>query len=81
MKKMFWEDSLLAPCTVAMSSMMLFRIKYFQKFATVFIQFMRLWVRGGIAIMGAGWGLGGGAQKTFYSPYDMVYWLPDLTAP
>ena len=28
-----------------------------------------------------GGGAGGGAQKTFYGPYDMVYWLPDLSAP
>ena len=28
-----------------------------------------------------GGGAGGGAQKTFYCPYDMVYWLPDLSAP
>ena len=28
-----------------------------------------------------GGGAGGVAQKTFYGPYDMVYWLPDLPAP
>ena len=28
-----------------------------------------------------GGGAGGGVQKTFYGPYDMVYWLPDLPAP
>ena len=28
-----------------------------------------------------GGGAGGGVQKTFYGPYDMVYWLPDLSAP
>ena len=28
-----------------------------------------------------GGGAGGGAQKTFYGPIDMVYWLPDLPAP
>ena len=28
-----------------------------------------------------GGGAGGGAQKTFYCPYDMVYWLLDLSAP
>ena len=28
-----------------------------------------------------GGGAGGGAQKTFYGPYDMVYWLSDLPAP
>ena len=28
-----------------------------------------------------GGGAGGGDQKTFYCPYDMVYWLSDLSAP